>query len=132
MMFSEDGHTAPAPLPILLVLQDELAAHVLHALPLPRHGGVDDSHGLGVPQVKVLPMPGNRKQATTPCIKKIFFGFEIFRGKTRVVDPDPDWIRIQRLCGSGSVLGNLDPDPGVRKLKNFSALFSYFFIKCYH
>jgi hypothetical protein len=25
--------------------------------------------------------------------------------KTRVVDPDPDWIRIQRLCGSGSVLG---------------------------
>jgi hypothetical protein len=25
---------------------------------------------------------------------------------TRVVDPDPeDWIRIQRLCGSGSVLG---------------------------
>jgi hypothetical protein len=23
----------------------------------------------------------------------------------RVVDPDPDWIRIQRLCGSGSVLG---------------------------
>jgi hypothetical protein len=25
--------------------------------------------------------------------------------ETRVVDPDPDWIRIQRLCGSGSVLG---------------------------
>jgi hypothetical protein len=24
---------------------------------------------------------------------------------TRVVDPDPDWIQIQRLCGSGSVLG---------------------------
>jgi hypothetical protein len=24
---------------------------------------------------------------------------------TRVVDPDPDWIRIQWLCGSGSVLG---------------------------
>jgi hypothetical protein len=24
---------------------------------------------------------------------------------TRVVDPHPDWIRIQRLCGSGSVLG---------------------------
>jgi hypothetical protein len=24
--------------------------------------------------------------------------------KCRVVDPDPDWIRIQRLCGSGSVL----------------------------
>jgi hypothetical protein len=23
----------------------------------------------------------------------------------RVVDPDPDWIRIQRLCGSGSVFG---------------------------
>jgi hypothetical protein len=21
------------------------------------------------------------------------------------VDPDPDWIRMQRLCGSGSVLG---------------------------
>jgi hypothetical protein len=25
--------------------------------------------------------------------------------KSRVVDPDTDWIRIQRLCGSGSVLG---------------------------
>jgi hypothetical protein len=25
--------------------------------------------------------------------------------ETRVVDPDLDWIRIQRLCGSGSVLG---------------------------
>jgi hypothetical protein len=24
---------------------------------------------------------------------------------SRVADPDPDWIRIQRLCGSGSVLG---------------------------
>jgi hypothetical protein len=24
---------------------------------------------------------------------------------TSVVDPDPDWSRIQRLCGSGSVLG---------------------------
>jgi hypothetical protein len=23
----------------------------------------------------------------------------------RVVDPDPDWIQIQLLCGSGSVLG---------------------------
>jgi hypothetical protein len=22
-----------------------------------------------------------------------------------VVDPDQDWIRIKRLCGSGSVLG---------------------------
>jgi hypothetical protein len=34
----------------------------------------------------------------------------------RVVDPDPDpdWIRIQWLCGSGSVLGIRiqDPDPG--------------------
>jgi hypothetical protein len=41
---------------------------------------------------------------------------------TRVVDPDPDWIRIQRLCGSGSVLGIQipDPDPRARKLRNFS------------
>jgi hypothetical protein len=40
----------------------------------------------------------------------------------RVVDPDPDWIRIQRLCGSGSVLGIRipDPDPGAGKLRNFS------------
>jgi hypothetical protein len=41
----------------------------------------------------------------------------------RVVDPDPDCIRIQRLCGfgSGSVLGNRipDPDPGARKSRNF-------------
>jgi hypothetical protein len=36
------------------------------------------------------------------------------------VDPDPDWIRIQRLCGSGSVLEIRipDPDPGARKLRN--------------
>jgi hypothetical protein len=42
----------------------------------------------------------------------------------RVVDPepDPDWIRILRLCGSGSVLGIRipDPDPGARKLRNIS------------
>jgi hypothetical protein len=34
----------------------------------------------------------------------------------RVVDsdtgPDPDWIRIQKFCGSGSGLSKkLDPDP---------------------
>jgi hypothetical protein len=43
-----------------------------------------------------------------------------FIKKTRVVDPDPDWIRIQRLCGSGS---------GGKKTKKFqwkNALFSYF------
>jgi hypothetical protein len=41
--------------------------------------------------------------------------------KCRVVDPDPDWIRIQRLCGFGSGIRipNTDPDPGVRKLRNF-------------
>jgi hypothetical protein len=40
----------------------------------------------------------------------------------RVVDPDPDWIRIQWLCGSGSVLGIRipDTDPGARKLRKFS------------
>jgi hypothetical protein len=45
-----------------------------------------------------------------------------FYSLNRVVDPDPDWIRIQRLCGSGSVLGIRiqDPDPEVRKLRNFS------------
>jgi hypothetical protein len=36
----------------------------------------------------------------------------------RVVDPD--WIRIQRLFGSGSVLGIRIPDPGARKWRNFS------------
>jgi hypothetical protein len=41
-------------------------------------------------------------------------------GKIRVVDPDPDWIRIQRLCGSRSVLGIRIPDPGARKLRNIS------------
>jgi hypothetical protein len=45
---------------------------------------------------------------------------------SRVVDPDPepdpDWIRILRLCGSGSVFGIRipDPDPGARKLRNIS------------
>jgi hypothetical protein len=38
------------------------------------------------------------------------------------VDPDPDWIRIQQLCGSGSILGIRipDPDPGARKIRNIS------------
>jgi hypothetical protein len=42
------------------------------------------------------------------------------------VDPDPDWIRIQRLVWIRIRIGN--PDPGARKLRNFSgknALFSY-------
>jgi hypothetical protein len=48
----------------------------------------------------------------------------------RVVDPDPDpnWIRIQRLAWIRIRIGNPDPDPGARKLRNFSgknALFSY-------
>jgi hypothetical protein len=49
--------------------------------------------------------------------------------ETRVVDPDSEtlealWIRIR--------IGNPDPDPGARKLRNLSgknALFSYFFKK---
>jgi hypothetical protein len=53
----------------------------------------------------------------------------------RVVDPDPDWIRIQRLVWIRIRIGNPDPDPGARKLRNFSgknALFSYFLKKIYH
>jgi hypothetical protein len=48
----------------------------------------------------------------------------------RVVDPDPDWIRIQGLCGSGSVLGIRIPDldPGARKLKNFSGKMHFLII----
>jgi hypothetical protein len=48
--------------------------------------------------------------------------------KGRVVDPDPDWIRIQRLVWIRIRIGNPDPDPGARKLRNFSvknALFSH-------
>jgi hypothetical protein len=50
---------------------------------------------------------------------------------TRVVDPDPDWIRIQKTLWIQIRIriGNPDPDPGARKLRNFSgknALFSYF------
>jgi hypothetical protein len=47
---------------------------------------------------------------------------------TRVVDPDPDWIRIQSLVWIRIRIGNPDPDPGARTLRNFSgknALFSY-------
>jgi hypothetical protein len=44
--------------------------------------------------------------------------------KTRVVDLDPDWIRIQRLVWIRIRIriGNPDPDPdpGARKLRNFS------------
>jgi hypothetical protein len=62
--------------------------------------------------------------------------------KTRVVDPDPDWIRIQWLCGSGSGLdpdsvtlwirirmGNPDPGSSGKKIKKFqwkNGLFNYF------
>ena len=48
-MFSKDGHTAPALLPVLLVLQYVLTSQVLHAPPLPRDGGVEDDERLGVP-----------------------------------------------------------------------------------
>jgi hypothetical protein len=49
----------------------------------------------------------------------------LIRGKKKNIENrvvDPDWILIQRLCGSGSVLGIRipDPDPGARKLRNFS------------
>jgi hypothetical protein len=49
--------------------------------------------------------------------------------KTRVVDPDPDWIRIQWLCGSGSVLGIWipDPDPGAITI-NFNGKMNFLFI----
>jgi hypothetical protein len=50
---------------------------------------------------------------------------DVFRG--RVVDPYPDWIRIQRLFGIRIRIWNPDPEPGARKLRNFSgknALFS--------
>jgi hypothetical protein len=66
------------------------------------------------------------------------YSFKNFFIFSRFVDSDPDWIRIQRHCGSGSGsvlgirirgrIGNPDPDPGARKLRNFSgknALFSY-------
>jgi hypothetical protein len=51
------------------------------------------------------------------------------------VDPDPDWIRIQRLVWIRIRIGNPDPDPGARKLINFSgknALFDYLKEKFYH
>jgi hypothetical protein len=64
-------------------------------------------------------IPINNKQG---CRSR-FTLIRILRGllqKSRVVDPDPDWIRIQRLFGSGSVFGIRipDPDPGARKLRN--------------
>jgi hypothetical protein len=48
--------------------------------------------------------------------------------ESRVVDPD--WIRIQRLCGSGSVLGIriLDPELGTRKLRNISGKMQFLVI----
>jgi hypothetical protein len=48
---------------------------------------------------------------------------------TRIVDPDPDpdWVRIQRLCGSGSVLGIRIQGQEIKKYQWKNALFSYFF-----
>ncbi len=37
-------------------------------------------------------------------------------GKTRVVDPDPDWIRIQSGLWIRICIRNPDPDPGGQKL----------------
>jgi hypothetical protein len=50
----------------------------------------------------------------------------LIRGKKKNIENrvvDPDWILIQRLCGSGSVLGIGNPDPGSgsrgKKVKKF-------------
>jgi hypothetical protein len=43
--------------------------------------------------------------------------------KTRVLDPDPDWIRIQWLCGSGSGFGIRIHG---QKMKKKNALFLHF------
>jgi hypothetical protein len=55
---------------------------------------------------------------------------EIYVVINRVVDPDPDWIRIQWLCGSGSVLGIRipDPDPGARNLSGKMHFLVIFFL----
>jgi hypothetical protein len=42
----------------------------------------------------------------------------------RVVDPDPDWIWIQRVCGSGSVLGIR-----MQEIKKFQWKMHFFAIK---
>jgi hypothetical protein len=39
------------------------------------------------------------------------------------VDPDPDWIRIQRLVWIRIRIGNPDPDPGARKLRKGRGFF---------
>jgi hypothetical protein len=45
---------------------------------------------------------------------------------SRVVDPDQDWIRIQRLCGYGSVLGiRIQGQENLRNFSGKNALFSY-------
>jgi hypothetical protein len=41
------------------------------------------------------------------------------------VDPDPDWIRIQLLCGSGSGLGIRIQGKKIKKFQWKNALFSY-------
>jgi hypothetical protein len=96
------------------------------------------------PEMNFFPHPGYRYRYDTflgkPLFSKIFvrilvcYLFDYYdmplkpkgaRKKVvfiRVVDPDPGWIRIQRLCRFRSVLGIRipDPDPGSRKLRNFS------------
>jgi hypothetical protein len=59
-----------------------------------------------------------------PDSTTLWIRIRIGSGFSDFVDPDPDWIRIQRLfgSGSGSVLGIRipDPDPGASKLSNIS------------
>jgi hypothetical protein len=62
-------------------------------------------------------------------LKKVLFMSQYSLGRNRVVDPDPDSVTLV----DPDPIGN--PDPGARKLRNFSgnnALFSYFKKKFYH
>ena len=66
-MFSVDRQTLPAFLAVLLVLQDEVTAEVLHAPPLLTDGVVHHLEGLVVAQVEVVAVPSSGEETTRSC-----------------------------------------------------------------
>ena len=69
-MFPVDRQTLPALLAVLLVLQDEVTAEVLHAPPLLADGVVHHLEGLVVAQVEVVTVPSSGEETTRSCKEK--------------------------------------------------------------
>ena len=94
-MFPVHGHAAPAPLAVLLVLHDEVAAEVLDAPALAADAGVDHLQRRAVAEVEVfsVPRPGEETLRSVACNNKTSVSVDIFgiseynrhRGQVRII-----------------------------------------------